>query len=301
MIKEKFKLLGTCDSDNESEVYRILTNFTEIYQHVKDLDKSDKCLVSEYINLNDQKHYALKIMNLQKNDVNDCFRESLILQHANKLHDDIVKYVSSFIIKRNNKSHYVLVMELVPGQCLFDYLDHNPNIDYDFIDHLIHWIFKLLIKLHKHRLIHRDIKLENIMYLPETNQFKLIDFGYSSIINSSRPYHDRLLGTPIAFSPEQARKFWSNKPKHTITREFLYKGEVWAVGILLYEVIYQAIPYDNNNVVDLMKEIIHHDIKYHDKIPKPYNDILKLLLDKNVETRPLIKPAYKTIKLLLNT
>ena len=94
-------------------------------------------------------------------------------------------------------------------------------------------------------IIHRDIKLDNILIDEKTKMVKLIDFGFSVILNNNMTRLKIFCGTPSYMSPE-------------ITRKHEYDGkpvDVWALGVLLYVMITGTSPFKGTNEADLFKKI----------------------------------------------
>lgn len=125
---------------------------------------------------------------------------------------------------------------------------------------------------HGKGIIHRDLKPSNIL-LDENNQAVLADFGISRIRISNNPYDqvtltgtDIVLGTPAYMAPEMFR-----------TREFGYSVDIYALGIILYEMLSGDLPFKGREI-DLMEQ---HERKAlpslyerHFKIPRAVDQVL---------------------------
>ncbi|GHO66657.1 hypothetical protein KSC_055490 [Ktedonobacter sp. SOSP1-52] len=125
---------------------------------------------------------------------------------------------------------------------------------------------------HDKGIIHRDLKPSNIL-LDENNQAVLADFGISRIRISNNPYDqvtltgtDIVLGTPAYMAPEMFR-----------TREFDYSVDIYALGIILYEMLSGDLPFKGREI-DLMEQ---HERKplpslyeRHFKIPRAVDQVL---------------------------
>ena len=78
--------------------------------------------------------------------------------------------------------------------------------------------------MHSKHVIHRDLKLENILIDRKTKQTKLIDFGFSKQVSSVRDRLTHVCGTHVYMSPELVQK-----------REYIAGGvDIWALGVLLF-------------------------------------------------------------------
>jgi len=92
--------------------------------------------------------------------------------------------------------------------------------------------------LHKKNIIHRDIKSQNIL-IAGTQTIKLADFGESILSNDKNPGEENF-GTPLFFSPEQIEK-----------KEYSYKVDVWALGVVLYHLCTFKLPFQAENIIAL--------------------------------------------------
>lgn len=138
---------------------------------------------------------------------------------------------------------------------------------------------------HSKGIIHRDLKPSNIL-LDENNQAVLADFGISRIRISNNPYDqvtltgtDIVLGTPAYMAPEMFR-----------TREFDYSVDIYALGIILYEMLSGDLPFKGREI-DLMEQ---HERKplpslyeRHFKIPRAVDQVLSKAAAKRPEDRYL--------------
>lgn len=100
--------------------------------------------------------------------------------------------------------------------------------------------------LHKSLICHRDIKPQNIL-LDENNVAKFADFGSSDFIKAANDdYFTDSTGTYQFFAPEM------------LEREPRYSGraaDIWALGIVLYALTYNCVPFDDANETELFRKI----------------------------------------------
>ena len=105
--------------------------------------------------------------------------------------------------------------------------------------------------MHDQKVIHRDLKLENILIDRKTHQTKLIDFGFAtqvrSISETKLPYS---CGTPIYMSPELAKK----------QDHFGGAADVWALGVILFILLTGKMPFHGAYEDDLFRKI--QQVKY---------------------------------------
>lgn len=108
-------------------------------------------------------------------------------------------------------------------------------------------------ELHKKGIMHRDMKLENIL-VDNSGYLKIIDFGLAKILNQGDSLAQSYCGTPEYLSPEMVQG-----TGHDFTVDW------WAVGVLIYEMTIGVTPFFNRNRQLLQSKIVHSKIVYPDK------------------------------------
>jgi eukaryotic-like serine/threonine-protein kinase len=151
-----------------------------------------------------------------------------------------------------------LVMELVEGETLAVLLARERKLDPSFAVKLLLPLLDGLRCAHERGIIHRDIKPENVLIArdPLGRQMpKLLDFGiakldYQPSVNRLTQVGD-VLGSPEFMSPEQARG----------APDIDARTDVWAVCVVLYELITGELPFKIKNYNALMQAILHEQPK----------------------------------------
>ncbi|OTB08629.1 hypothetical protein M426DRAFT_18720 [Hypoxylon sp. CI-4A] len=154
-----------------------------------------------------------------------------------------------------------------PGMDLFDYIELRANMEEDECRSIFIQVARAIHHLHtKAKVVHRDIKDENIILDGEGN-IKLIDFGSAAYIKSG-PF-DVFVGTIDYAAPEVlAGKPYGGKEQ-----------DVWALGILLYTIIYKENPFYS------IDEIMDRDLRVPYVISEESIDLIRCMLDRDVEQR----------------
>ena len=189
--------------------------------------------------------------------------EILILQKLN--HPNIVKYES---IKKTKK-HFYLVMEFCNGGELSKALEKYQNMygkpfSQEIVQHLMRQIIDAFRYIHEQRVVHRDIKLDNILINFESEKdkeelnmmkakVKIIDFGFACFVNKSGLLFSTL-GSPINMDPIILKKLNSNSKK---ARQLGYdqKADIWSLGTICYEMLIGRSAFDAEDMEDLVSKI----------------------------------------------
>ncbi len=137
-----------------------------------------------------------------------------------------------------------LVYELVEGTNLeecFSQLDREERLD------VILQVARALGYAHEHGVVHRDVKLANIL-IGEDQRVLVADFGLAQAAGLERlTQTGALMGTPMSMAPEQLAGKSGDYAPHT---------DVWALGVLLYEALTDSVPFPGETLVVLMAQIV---------------------------------------------
>ncbi|KAH8673604.1 serine/threonine-protein kinase ppk6 [Xylariales sp. PMI_506] len=180
-------------------------------------------------------------------------------------HPNIVEMVDFF----EDETNYYIEMAPhgLPGMDLFDYIELRTNMEEDECRSIFVQVAKAIHHLHtKANVVHRDIKDENVILDGEGN-IKLIDFGSAAYIKSG-PF-DVFVGTIDYAAPEVlAGKPYGGKEQ-----------DVWALGILLYTIIYKENPFYS------IDEIMDRDLRVPYTISDESIDLIRCMLNRDVSQR----------------
>lgn len=276
---------------------------------------------------NEQKYYKKRLINLIESEIE-------ILQRIS--HENIIRFFSSEV----KDSLYSIKMEYCECGDLYNIL--KTNTDRNFINDRNYFkgicneplqsfiidITSAIKYLHNLHIIHRDIKLQNILIKKSDNKvvFKLADFGFACFdvdcslndslnisdadfsSNSIKKKYYKLCGTPYYMAPEiilNLHKFEHLLESKGVTTKFYDKNiDVWSFGMSLYELIFNSLPYSNiSDIYDLKELFSNKDTQK--SLKKTINnaniisDILKELLNNlliiNSEKRINIFSLYKIV------
>lgn len=177
---------------------------------------------------------------------------------------------------------YFIVMELVDGITLKDYIDQNGRLSMDkAIDFSIQ-IASGLEAAHESHIIHRDIKPQNIIVAKNGN-IKVTDFGIAKAA-SPNTLTSGAMGSVHYISPEQARGGYSDE-----------RSDIYSLGITMYEMVTGRVPFDGDNNVSIALMHIQNDMipprQYYPDIYSSFEKVILKATQKKPERRYLTASA----------
>lgn len=177
---------------------------------------------------------------------------------------------------------YCIVMELVEGITLKQYIEQNGRLPMDkAIDFSIQ-IASGLEAAHENHIIHRDIKPQNII-VSRNGNIKVTDFGIAKAA-SSNTLTSGAMGSVHYISPEQARGGYSDE-----------RSDIYSLGITMYEMVTGRVPFEGDNNVSVALMHIQNDMipprQYYPDIYSSFEKIIMKATQKKPERRYLTASA----------
>ena len=246
----------------------------------KEIGKGGFSSVWKVSHISTGKVYVIKLMNKQniirENIIEQINREVAILYKVN--HPHIIKLINHF----EDEQNVYLIMELgAKGQLLNLLKKYSHGLDQPQAAQFMREIISAVKYLHSMDppIIHRDIKPENIL-LDSNNRCKLADFGFSNYVYQ---YQERksFCGTPQYLAPEMIEQ----------------KGhgpgvDIWAIGVLCFELITSKLPFIGKNQEELYENIKRVNINWPGG---DFNPLAKNLITKILKYDPKERPSLDEI------
>ena len=172
-----------------------------------------------------------------------------------------------------------LVMDLVAGGSLREYLREHHTLPAGEAARLAAQVAAALAEAHELGVIHRDLKPDNILLSLDGDRLdtRLTDFGIARVLNTpSLTTPNAVVGTPHYMSPEAFHGAAATPA-----------ADVYALGVLLYEMVSGRPPYDSDNVADLMRRHLEGNAERRPGIP----DALWEVIESCMAGKPRLRPT----------
>lgn len=182
-------------------------------------------------------------------------------------------------------------------------------------------VAEALKEAHAHQILHRDLKPENVL-IPKDGRIRVVDFGLAEVLrptsqqmlSTERPVtvEEELTSTEELFAldqhgvrgspPYMAPEQWLEKPTSGAT-------DIWAVGILLFELVFGRRPFRENSVVELAAQVVSdepvpipeaHDLSLNQTLPADLVILIGRCLNKKQEARPTAVEVARLLDLMLH-
>ena len=251
----------------------------------------------------DSKLYATKVYDRERIENTEAFKyltnEINIMHNLN--HPNIVK----FIQVKKTKKHYYIVMEYCNGgeleKALEKYqLKYGRPFSEEIVQHLMRQIISAFKYMHANQIMHRDIKLENILVNFESEKdkndlnmlkatVKIIDFGFACKIGKNALTYTTI-GNPMNMSPLILKKLTS----HGKVRQLGYdmKADIWSLGAICYQMLIGKAAFDADDIDELVEKIEKGIYKVPTNLSKEVVSFLNGMLQYEPQARLTAEQLY---------
>ena len=154
------------------------------------------------------------------------------------------------------------------------------NIKHTLAKKLFKQILEGVKYMHKLNIVHRDIKMENILFDDKSGKIKFIDFSISTIVNQDK----KLINEPGGSMHYQSPEFFNTENNDGYYDPF--KADIWAVGICLYIFIFEEFPFDSESELELGIKISEKEYKFpFDPESNNFELLIESMLKKDIKDR----------------
>ena len=216
---------------------------------------------------------VVAIKSFNKENIKNEISKKKILYETNLMrklrHNSITKILETF----ESEKYIFIIMEYISGGTLQSFVKKRRKLNEKTAKIFYKQIIESIKYIHSKNIVHRDIKLENIL-IDLNNNIKICDFGVGIMINQNTILHDQC-GTPVYMAPE-------------IIKNNGYIGfpvDIWSSGIALYIMLSGNVPFNRGKLNDLQYEILNSPLKNINDVSFEANDLLKGILNKDPNKR----------------
>lgn len=256
-----YKKEGKLGSGNFGEVLKVTHKTSNNTRAVKVLDKAK---VKKY------------------DDPNNLLAEIEILKKID--HPNIMKIYEFY---QDSKNYYI-VMELITGKELFDYIieDETKFTEVD-IASIMKQILSAVCYAHNNKIVHRDLKPENILVVKSNSSdldflIKVIDWGTAKLVQPNEKMQEKL-GSPYYIAPE------------VLTTKYDEKCDIWSCGVILYILVCGEAPFDGESNAEIFEKIKKGKFDFNKAAFKNVSDDIKDLIKMMLKLKPDQRPTAKKL------
>ncbi|XP_073677543.1 triple functional domain protein [Garra rufa] len=265
------RVLGTT-SDGIRVMWK--DNFESFYTEVAELGRGRFSVVKRCDQRGSKRTVAVKFVNKKLMKRDQVTHEFSVLQRLQ--HPHLVRLLDTF----ETSSSYALVLEMSDQGRLLDYIVSWGNLTEEKVAFYLRDILEALQYLHNCRIVHLDLKPENLVVdqSPSQPMVKLTDFG-DAVQLSSTPYVHPLLGSPEFAAPELV-----------LGDPVSLSSDLWSLGVVTYVMLSGASPFLDESVEETCLNICRLDFSFPDDyfqgVSQAARDFVCLLLRTEPSKRP---------------
>ena len=234
--------------------------------------------VFEFIDIDTNKIYAGKIIPIKKIEKDP--QSNAAFNNENKFNNNLnfeylCKCQSTF--KDNQNAYFIL--DYYPNKTLNDLIQVRQTLSEFEVKHYGYQLLLAIEYLHNHNIIHRDLKLSNIL-LSEKMEVRLCDFGLA--IENGGDGQQTTCGTPNYISPEVLIRKNNNS--------YSFEVDIWSFGVVLYTLLFHKTPFEDEGIGKTKYNIINiiYDFPNNIDVSNDAKDIIMKILVKEPYLRPKI-------------
>ncbi|XP_069388796.1 serine/threonine-protein kinase Nek5 isoform X2 [Paralichthys olivaceus] len=194
-------------------------------------------------------------------------------------HPNIVSFSASF----EERGSLYIVMEYCDGGDMMKKINMQRGVPFTE-EQIISWFVQISLGLkhiHDRKILHRDVKTQNIFLSNGGMKVKLGDFGIARMLNNTMELARTCVGTPHYLSPEICE-----------SRPYNNKTDIWSLGCVLYELCTRRHPFEGSSLRQLVSKICRGR---YNPVPSCYSYDLRLLVTQLFKVNPRDRPSVSSV------
>ena len=235
---------------NEEEKY-IGQMLEDRYEILETIGEGGMAIVFRALDHRLNRYVAVKIMREEMAKDEEFRRRFCAESHAVAMLSN-PNIVSVYDVSHSDEREFI-VMELISGITLKQYMDKKGALDWKEVVHFSKQITRALAHAHERGIIHRDIKPQNIMLLRD-GTLKVADFGIAALENEVYENNGQTIGSIHYIAPEQARGLSPDA-----------RSDIYSLGVVMYEMLSGRLPYTGDTLAEIA-------VKHMNAKPEPLRD-----------------------------
>jgi polo-like kinase 1 len=222
--------------------------------------------------------YALKIVaksTLTKPRARQKLQTEINIHQA-LIHENVVRFLHCF----EDPSYTYMILELCSNNSMSEMMNHRKRISEPESRYYLSQLVISLQYLHRHLVIHRDLKLGNL-FIDKHMRLKVGDFGLAAKLENPNEKRMTVCGTPNYIAPE----LLNGKKGHS------FEVDIWSTGIILYTFLVGKPPFQSKDVKSTYKRILSNIYSYPDGLTVSLDakDLIACMLQARPECRPTLQ------------
>ena len=259
---------------NEEEKY-IGKMLDDRYEILETIGEGGMAIVFRALDHRLNRYVAVKIMREEMAEDEEFRRRFCAESHAVAMLSN-PNIVSVYDVSHSDEREYI-VMELISGITLKQYMDKKGALDWKEVVHFTKQITRALSHAHERGIIHRDIKPQNIMLLRD-GTLKVADFGIAALENEVYENNGQTIGSIHYIAPEQARGKCPDA-----------RSDIYSLGVVMYEMLSGKLPYTGSTLAEIAVKHMNATpaslVEQNDTIPPELETITLKAMNSNLEDR----------------
>lgn len=143
-------------------------------------------------------------------------------------------------------------------------LEDDASLPEEAVRGVARQLVRALHYLHSHRVIHRDMKPQNVL-VGAGGRVKLCDFGFARAMSTNTMVLTSIKGTPLYMAPELVQE-----------QPYDHSADLWSLGVILYELVVGQPPFYTNSIYSLIHHIVRDPVRLPTGISPEFRSFLKV-------------------------